>query len=373
MRTSFLPVLVVLLLAGCASPTLRTPDASSELAAAEARKQRELALRGHLDHERRLLLAAWPLLTANADFCEDRLRHTIGAGFWNIEVIAEDWREAARDAFRLSPTIQIKDVVPGSPAALAGLQKGDVVTALHGAPVGSGKSGLEAFGKQLREHLATGAALDITLARSGTPVHLSITPVRTCDFAPVVERSDTRNAYADGERLVLTTGMMDFFRNDQELALVVAHELAHNAMGHIAAKQQNAVTGGLAGLLLDVAAAAAGVNTQGAFTDLGAKAGAQTWSVEFEQEADYAGVYFMARAGYPIDGVADFWRRMAVMNPASIALKTSHPTAPERFVALENTVLEVKGKMAKGEPLVPEVKPEPVAATPDANTEDNDR
>lgn len=68
------------------------------------------------------------------------------------------------------------------------------------------------------------------------------------------------------------------------------------------------------------------------------------------------GLYFMAKAGYKIDDAPNFWRRMVTNNSASITMKSSHPTAPERFLALESTVKEIKDKISSGQPLVPEMK-----------------
>ena len=53
----------------------------------------------------------------------------------------------------------------------------------------------------------------------------------------------------------------------------------------------------------------------------------------------------------------NFWRRMAVIHPASIKTNHSstHPSAPERFVALESAVGEIHAKLNAGRPLVPEV------------------
>jgi predicted Zn-dependent protease len=167
---------------------------------------------------------------------------------------------------------------------------------------------------------------------------------------------DIKNAYADGKNIVVQKGMMDFFKSDEEVALVVSHELAHNSMKHIDAKKKNAMIGGIFGLLLDVAAAAGGVNTNGDFTRMASNAGGGAYSVEFEQEADYVGLYFMSIAGYKIDDAPNFWRRMATNNSASITMKSSHPTAPERFLALETTVKEIKGKIDNKQPLKPEMK-----------------
>ena len=58
------------------------------------------------------------------------------------------------------------------------------------------------------------------------------------------------------------------------------------------------VAGAGVGLVFDILAAVAGVNTGGDFMRIGAEAGAGAFSQDFEAEADYVGVYLMARGGY---------------------------------------------------------------------------
>lgn len=84
--------------------------------------------------------------------------------------------------------------------------------------------------------------------------------------------------------------------SDEELATVVSHEIAHNAMKHIDAKMQNATAGAFFGAILDIFAATQGVNTGGEFTSQFAQLGAMTFSQEFEREADYVGMYILALA-----------------------------------------------------------------------------
>src|SRR5690606_38594427 len=146
-----------------------------------------------------------------------------------------------------------------------------------------------------------------TIERNGETRSVMVVPVQACDFTVRLQQDDVKNAYADGKNIVIYKGMMDFFKSDEELALVLSHELAHNSMKHIDAKKRNATLGGIIGLLVDVAAAAGGVNTNGDFTRLAMNAGSGAYSVEFEQEADYVGLYFMAIAGYKIDDAPNFW------------------------------------------------------------------
>ena len=87
---------------------------------------------------------------------------------------------------------------------------------------------------------------------------------------------------------------------------------------------------------------------------------AQIFSHEYELEADYAGVYYAARAGYNVDRAADFWRRMAVEHPPSIDFRgISHPSTAVRFLALEEVVEEIKEKTALGSPVIPNLVEEP--------------
>ena len=64
-------------------------------------------------------------------------------------------------------------------------------------------------------------------------------------------------------RIYITRGMLRFVDNPGEIATVVAHELAHNLMGHRAAKETNMVAGAGVGLVFDILAAVAGVDTGG--------------------------------------------------------------------------------------------------------------
>ena len=198
----------------------------------------------------------------------------------------------------------------------------------------------------------------MVVERDGKPAVLHVVPVNGCDYPVEIALVEDINAAADGERVMVTRGMMRFVENDAELALVVAHEIAHNAMGHMDAKTQNAAAGAAGGLVLDILAAAVGVNTGGAFMRTGLNAASGAYSVEFEQEADYVGLYIMARAGAPIREAPQFWRRMATTNPATVEAAGTHPTSPARFVALEQTVTEIEYKVATAAELVPEMKPE---------------
>ena len=118
-------------------------------------------------------------------------------------------------------------------------------------------------------------------------------------------------------------------------------------MDHIPKRQQNFWIGAV----IDIAATTQGIDTDGLFGDLTGRA----YSQEFEAEADYVGMYVLARTGTDLDGASFFWRRMAVENPGNIdSHSLTHPATAERFLALEAAVKEINGKKAACVPHNPE-------------------
>src|SRR5205823_57287 len=154
-----------------------------------------------------------------------------------------------------------------------------------------------------------GAPVAFDVERNGEILRIAASPVMMCDFPVSVSDKAELNAHADGHSVVIDGGMMDFARSDAELATVIGHEMAHDLRRHRATKAANQAIGAVA----DLAAALVGSRTNNGFARIGAGAFGQ----DFEREADYVGLYLMARAGFPLDESANLWRRMAVANPGT--------------------------------------------------------
>lgn len=169
----------------------------------------------------------------------------------------------------------------------------------------------------------------------------------SCNFDIRLQDQKVLNAWADGRTVNITPVMLDFLESDTELALILAHELAHNTMGHISKKTQNSIIG----LVVDVVAAANGIDTGGTFSSIGAHSHSQG----FENEADYIAIYIMALAGYDISNVNTIWRKMSVQSPDGIhgSFFSSHPSNPERYLRMKKTIDEVKSKQNSGQKLAP--------------------
>lgn len=182
-------------------------------------------------------------------------------------------------------------------------------------------------------------------------------PSAKCQFKVILDPSKRGlNAHADGQDVVIYPAMIDFTKNDNHLAFVIAHEFAHNIMRHIEAQQSNVTVGTLFGAMADVAAGAAGANTQGIFSKVGTSQGLLRYSSSFEDEADYVGLYILARAGFSIEQAPDFWRIMSQASPDSIYITQSHPTNPSRTIAMGKTVVEIRAKQRAKQPLIPNIR-----------------
>lgn len=350
------------LLTACATPSTKQVDLAPELVQLEEARQRQMALDAQHQHQKRLSDLAYPLLTGAISLCTEDRAPLMGMHFRNVYSWEnEAWRNAARGALGIGDSIEVVAVANGSAASHAGIRPGDVLLQVGDHHVGEGKVALKGLTEWVEEFKKSGTDhLPVVIRRGDERRELSLDGIpQACDYPAQVVADNSLNAFADGESIYVTSGMMRFAEDD-ELKVVLAHELAHNAAGHIDARKTNAILGAIVGAVADVAAAAGGVNTGGAYTSQGAQAGAQAYSQDFEREADYIGMYAMALAGYEYSESPEFWRHMASANPGSIALASTHPTTAERFVRLEYTVQELDGKRAAGDSLRPD--PEEVKA-----------
>jgi beta-barrel assembly-enhancing protease len=355
-------VAATFILHGCVTPKSQFAASDPVAVELEAKKQKELYVQTRLRDEARLDAITARLITANADICGERTAGYLGLSWWNAEDIGKDYREAATALHRLSNVLQVRDVIPGGPAHQAGIAVGDHIVKVAGrdAPIGEGAT--DKLRDRLRERMTDKKTaqqpVEIVLRRNGAARQAIVAPVSACDFPIRIQTSEGVNAFADGKQMIVTQGMLRFVETDDELAFIVGHELAHNAMGHIDAQKTNATMAGAGGLLLEIlVVAATGVNTQGSITRAAANAGAGAFSVDFEREADYVGLYMVARAGFGTDDAPNVWRRMAMRNPGSIEHSKSHPTSADRFVSLEKANTEIKVKRTSGVALLPEMKP----------------
>jgi membrane-associated protease RseP (regulator of RpoE activity) len=327
------------------------PQASSPEIAREALLQKQLVYKKFIEDQDRLFDVSFPLKAANAEFCGRKAGPLMGMTGWSVHSVGREMREAAVSLYNLQDRLAVQFIARNSPAARAGILSGDIIVAINGQSLPADKTALKLADSLLKQSGYNSGT--ILIERGGDLLTKTVKPIAGCDFPVTLDQGPEINAFADGERIVVSKGMLRFVENDTELALVISHELAHSALLHVDKLKQNAMAGALGGLAIDSIFAAAGVGTGGQFSQIGGQIGVSQYSVAFEQEADYVGMYFMERAGISSAGVANFWRRMAAEGVSSASRRTSHPTSSERFLAIERTHAEIARKKANRLPLVP--------------------
>lgn len=340
---------LVLIIDGC-GPSLKQAHISDTAVQEEREKQREIAFDTFIKRQKRLCEVSYPLLASAASMNIDDAKPTCGFAFVTKDTFKKDFQEVARRYFNLSDKPVVYFVHPKFPAEKAGLKPGDRIVNIDGNGL-SDKSFKEVIAIIQDNHTKKDKPFSIVVERDGNILELNINQILCCKYNILLVPEDRINAFSDGKNIIFTNGLVRFCENNDELAFVVAHEIAHNVMGHISKKKGNVAIGTVFDVLLAVTL---GVNTGGAFGKMGGAA----YSKGFEYEADYAGLYIAARAGYDISSAPNFFRRMAAEHPKSMekSFAASHPSSPERFVAMEKTVQEIKEKQKLGKPLIPDSK-----------------
>lgn len=356
-------ICALIALQACEAPVTQGPIIEPIAIAEERAKQKEIVEQKITPEARTysadlatLQRVGFQIATSNAEICSADAGPIHGFTAWNKYQYRNAKRQQVTNTpYQMGEGMRVVDVVAGGPAAAAGLQPGDLIDRVDGQRPQPGVNAADAL---LRLLWSKPGDVTLTVNRDGAQQQVTVTPVRGCQYGIFMPIAEEKNAFANGRNIMITTGMMEFIETEQELALVVAHELAHNAMSHVSKTRKNATVGQVAGIFLDVLVlATTGVDTGGAFQNIGGNTAILQYSADFEREADYVGMYMLARAGFETEGVAAIWRRMATLDPKAINISTTHPTTPERFVTIEETAKEIAGKRSGGLALMPTLSP----------------
>ena len=357
MRTIATLVLTAVLAAGCGTSTT-VARGSKAAVTKEQQVQEERFIKSYLNRIRRVSSLAFPILRANAALCGQDVKPDIGALWLTAHDIDDGPLSAQKrtlmERFWIRNYPMLVDVVPSGPAAAAGLRKWDMIVAVNGKAVPSGR----VFWRVTHRSKASVALhnavqkgnVSVTYARRGVQRTVRVTPATICRYnVGLLRDDDSINAFADGNGIYLTMGMYRFAKSDLELQTIIAHELAHNTSGHLLKAAGNRFVGAVVDTVIE---AYTGIYTGGQF----AQAGALAFSQDFEREADYVGMYMLERAGIDSSEAGGFWRRMSMEDPTGITFARTHPTNAERFVNLQAASREIKTKKRWEQPLLPNPK-----------------
>jgi predicted Zn-dependent protease len=129
-------------------------------------------------------------------------------------------------------------------------------------------------------------------------------------------QNDELNAWCmPGGKVVFYTGILPVCKDDNGIAVVMGHEVAHAVAKHGAERMSEGLLAQMGGMALSAALQSKPEQTQALWMTafgLGAQYGVMLpHSRNQESEADHLGLIFMAMAGYDPGGAVSFWERMA--------------------------------------------------------------
>lgn len=285
--------------------------------------------------DQRVARVAHSLSTANVDLCPT-VRQSAGWALHAASQYSPQLRPHAEARFGLDGDLPgILAAPPASAAAQAGLREGDLVLSVNGQALNRGLNtgaavfeGLSANIALLDRALAAGPTV-LGIRRGSENESVTLVPQSSCGYEVQLNPSDELNARADGRRLFITTALAEFAQTDDELAIVLGHELAHHVLRH---RTWDDVGG--AGRTENEATVVDGAGSR-------------------EQQADRVGLYLSARAGYATAIAPVFWRRFGASNWRVRYRQLRHDSAETRARTLETVQAEIETKRARGEPLLP--------------------
>lgn len=269
--------------------------------------------------DQRILAIAYRLQRANAELCDNKGPLT-GFLLHDINQYAPPVRAEAGRVFGIANRPGVLAVAPGSPASKAGLKPNDVITDVNGVQLLSGTARNATFDSVRRAEAIVERAMSnppLRFGREGKAA-VSFRPENGCLSRVLVVPGKKLNAKADGEIVEITTGLIAFAGNDDAIATVLAHELAHNILGHRTAIKEKRL------------------NVR-----------------ETEVEADDWSMYLLIRAGFDGDKAVDFWERFEARTNKGFLADGTHPGKKERLRLVRSVLAEIRVLQREGMPLVP--------------------
>ena len=391
-------------LAACATPSTSFPVIPEAQVQAAALIDQRASVEARLDRLARVQAIAWPLLVENVGLCHERRADRFGISIGNdrtIRSLADGFTLEQVNAIGYDASPVVLNVSAGSPAALAGIVRGSVPVRVGGTEINGEMKALNgalADFTELREKAkeadrsdAEGASelpvLPVVFRQpDGSELEADLAPETVCSIPINVSERDAVNANTGGTSVNMFRGLLTYMQNDDDVAIVVAHEIGHVIGRHVPKQRRNSYTSGMVvwGVPLALGASIfdgffgsalerwAGVETPPGQAGMTRVLNGVLGTRSFEREADYIGMYVAARGGVDISNAENVFAAFSKLSPTSTYGVRTHPTTPERQLAIKAAREEIEAKRAAGELLIPNDWPFPVPLEEDAALAETD-
>jgi predicted Zn-dependent protease len=161
----------------------------------------------------------------------------------------------------------------------------------------------------------------------------------------VINTPDVNAFSVPGGYVFVNAGLIVLTENEQELAGVLAHEIAHVTQRHVSQmieKSKRLNIASMAAMLAAMLAGRGGAASQAGAAMATGMAGALQlkYTREIEADADLNGLHYMIKAGYDPNGMITFFKRLQKMSlemaPKIPTYLLDHPAIEDRISLLEN-------------------------------------
>ncbi len=180
-------------------------------------------------------------------------------------------------------------------------------------------------------------------------------------FRFYVIKDETLNAFAvPGGFVFINTGLIEEIDREDELAGVIAHELAHVQARHLAKRIEKLSRLNLATAAMTIAALLIGKGRGGEVIISTANALAATKALSYsradEEQADRLAFQYLVKAGYDPRGMIEVFNKIIrhrwLLSETVPSYLLTHPTTPERMSYLESLIYNYQPKITyKSDPL----------------------
>jgi predicted Zn-dependent protease len=165
----------------------------------------------------------------------------------------------------------------------------------------------------------------------------------------LIDNDKVKNAWCmPGGKIAIYTGMLKITKNQNGLAAVMGHEIAHAVAKHSVERASRGVVLNVATQITDILSGgklsqvnrATGMNTIGLLSQIGIL---NPFNRKQETEADYLGLIFSSLSGYDIRETVKLWERMKESNKGKepSEFMSTHPSSSNRIKNINGWINEV--------------------------------
>ena len=165
----------------------------------------------------------------------------------------------------------------------------------------------------------------------------------------LIDNDKVRNAWCmPGGKIAVYTGILKITKNQNGLAAVMGHEIAHAVAKHSVERASRGVVLNVATQITDILSGGklsqvnrvTGMNTVGLLSQIGIL---NPFNRKQESEADYLGLIFSSLSGYDIRETVKIWERMKAANKGKepSEFMSTHPSSANRIKNINGWTNEV--------------------------------